>query len=285
MSIRLGASPSGRPGRSVASRPVPEPWLTMLTLVVGFATGTLSGMFGVGGAVISNPGIRALGASPLEAVGSTLPSIIPSSITGSIRYIRAGLIRPRVVVVTGLSGAGAAVCGALVAGRVPGEGHILTFAVAVLMGITAFRLFRHPSVAEQTGVEHVPAAVLDETWWKLFAIGVIAGALSGLLGIGGGILIVPLFTVWLRLDVKQAVGTSLACVGLLAVPGTVTHSVLGHIRWSFVIPLAVGAIPGAWLGARITIGAKEHTIRVVVATLLGGIAVVYGVVEVIALVT
>lgn len=259
-------------------------WLIVLTLAVGFVTGTLAGAFGVGGAVISNPGVRALGASPLEAVGSTLPSIIPSSITGSIRYARAGLIRPRVVLVTGGAGAAASIGGAIVADQVPGDGHLLMLVVAGLMGFTALRMLRSPSAAEQTGVEHLPPTVLDERWWKLGVIGVIAGALSGLLGIGGGILMVPLFTMWLRLDVKQAIGTSLACVGFLAIPGTITHSILGHVRWLYAIPLALGAIPGAWLGARITIGAKEHTVRLVVGVLLAAIAVVYGAIELIALV-
>ena len=51
----------------------------VLTLIAGFFTGVLSGMFGVGGAVISTPAILALGATPLQAVGSTLPSIIPGA--------------------------------------------------------------------------------------------------------------------------------------------------------------------------------------------------------------
>jgi uncharacterized membrane protein YfcA len=50
----------------------------VLTAVIGFGTGVLSGMFGIGGAVVSTPAIRALGASPLAAVGSTIPSILPS---------------------------------------------------------------------------------------------------------------------------------------------------------------------------------------------------------------
>ena len=54
-----------------------EPWQTILTLAAGVATGVLSGMFGVGGAVVSTPAIRVLGATPLEAIGSTIPSIDP----------------------------------------------------------------------------------------------------------------------------------------------------------------------------------------------------------------
>jgi uncharacterized protein len=59
-----------------------EPLQTILVLIAGFFTGVLSGMFGIGGAVVSTPAIRALGATPVEAIGSTLPSIIPSAISG-----------------------------------------------------------------------------------------------------------------------------------------------------------------------------------------------------------
>src|SRR2546430_14440779 len=61
----------------------------------GVETGVLSGMFGVGGAVVSTPAIRALGATPLEAVGSTIPSVIPSAVSGSLRYPREGLLLRR----------------------------------------------------------------------------------------------------------------------------------------------------------------------------------------------
>src|SRR5262249_7339312 len=93
-----------------------EPWSTILTLVAGVATGVLSGMFGVGGAVVSTPAIRALGATPLEAVGSTLPSIVPSAVSGSLRYRREGLIVGRVARWTLAAGLAATVGGGAGAG-------------------------------------------------------------------------------------------------------------------------------------------------------------------------
>ena len=72
-------------------------------------------------------------------------------------------------------------------------------------------------------------------WWRLGAIGLAAGLLSGLLGVGGGILMVPAFVGWVRLPIKEAVGCSLACVGILAIPGTITHALLGHIDWTFAL--------------------------------------------------
>ena len=68
-----------------------------LTLLIGLVTGMLSAMFGVGGAFVSNPGVRALGADPLVAVGTTLPSILPGAISGSLRYQREQLIDWKVV--------------------------------------------------------------------------------------------------------------------------------------------------------------------------------------------
>src|SRR5260221_13690106 len=68
-----------------------------LTLVAGVCTGVLSAAFGVGGAVISTPAIRALGASATIAIGTTLPSILPSALSGTLRYTRDRLIEWRVV--------------------------------------------------------------------------------------------------------------------------------------------------------------------------------------------
>ena len=64
----------------------PSPLRDALTVAAGVLTGVLSGAFGVGGAVISTPFVRGLGASATIAIGTTLPSVIPSSISGSLRY-------------------------------------------------------------------------------------------------------------------------------------------------------------------------------------------------------
>ena len=106
----------------------------VLTVAAGFVTGVLSGMFGIGGAVISNPSLRALGAGPITTIGSTLPSIIPSAISGSLRYRRDGLLRFNVIRWVGPIGALFWIGGALLSDQVPGDGHLLTMSVALLMG-------------------------------------------------------------------------------------------------------------------------------------------------------
>jgi uncharacterized membrane protein YfcA len=287
-----------------------EPWITILTLVAGFATGVLSGMFGVGGAVVSTPAIRALGATPLEAVGSTIPSIIPSAVSGSLRYRREGLIVGRVAAWTLGAGLVATVGGALLTGTVPGNGHLLMIATAGLLAFSALRMARASSavpahapnpvgVDDPVGDLATPATDLvyahesdpDRSSpshrrveaWRLGLIGVAAGGLSGLLGIGGGVLMVPAFATWVRLSVKEAVATSLVCVGALAVPGMITHAVLGNIDWAFAIPLSIAVIPGARVGAHLAIRSSERGLRLAVALVLGSIAIVYATGELIAL--
>jgi uncharacterized membrane protein YfcA len=264
-----------------------EPWSTILTLLVGLATGVLSGMFGVGGAIISQPAIRALGVPALIAVGTTLPSIIPSAISGSLRYRRESLIHLRVVVWTAGCGVVAAVGGAALAPAVPGDGHLLLLTVAVLVGWTALRLARGGTTGPEETGEPLPNGTATTTPHAtpgvLGAIGVVAGGLSGLLGIGGGIFMVPGFVSWARLGIKEAVATSLACVGIFAIPGTVTHAVFGRVDWSFAIPLAIAVIPGARIGAGFAIRASDRRLRLAVAALLAAIAVCYAVGEAIAL--
>lgn len=267
---------------------MPEPWQTLLTLLAGFVTGILSGMFGIGGAVVSNPAVRSLGASPIESVGSTLPSILPSAISGALRYRREGLLRERVIVWTGFTGAIASVGGSLLSALVP-DARLLTITIAVLMMYTAIRTGRAARVStvpadeiETAGAEP-PGDHRREEPLRLVAIGAVAGVASGLLGIGGGLVMVPAFLVLVRLSLREALGTSLACVGIIAVPGIVTHALLGHIVWAFAIPLSIGVIPGARIGATLAIRSSDRALRLTVAIGLSSIAVVYATTELLSL--
>ena len=120
----------------------PGPLRDVLTLGLGLVTGFFSGAFGVGGAVISTPGVRLLGASAIIAVGTTLPAILPSSISGTLRYAREGLVDWRVVAAVAPCGAVAAVLGSLASHVVPGDGHWLMVVTAGIVGLSAVRLLQ-----------------------------------------------------------------------------------------------------------------------------------------------
>jgi uncharacterized membrane protein YfcA len=252
----------------------------VLSVAVGVIGGVLSGMFGIGGAVITTPAIRVLGATTFQAIGSTLPSILPSSVSGSLRYNRERLVRHRIALVTSAFGAPASVIGSRLSHSVPGNGHWLMIATAALVAFTAYRTaFPIVRADGTTGA----LEVLRDDWWMLGLIGAGAGALSGLLGVGGGILMVPAFSTWVGLPLKETIATSLACVGVFAIPGTITHAFQGDIDWTFAIALAAGVIPGARIGAHFTIATDDKTLRYSVGSALGIIALIYAVGEILAL--
>ena len=116
------------------------PLRDLLAIALGVVTGMLSGAFGVGGAVISTPGVRLLGASTFVAVGTTLPSIIPGAMSATVRYSRDGLVDWRIVAGAAPAGVATAVIGSLLSHGVPGEGHWLMVLTAVIIGITALRM-------------------------------------------------------------------------------------------------------------------------------------------------
>lgn len=254
----------------------PGPLRDALTVAVGVGTGVLSGAFGVGGAVISTPGIRALGATAIMSIGTTLPSIIPGAATGARRYASQGLVEWRAVRSTVPAGIVASVLASLSVDHLPGNGHPLMIVTALLLGYSAWRTWRG-------GGADVARTAHDASGWALAAVGVAAGGLSGLLGVGGGIVMVPAFSVVLGVPLKRAIGTSLVCVGLFAIPGTITHAIVGNIDWRFALWLAVGVIPGAWLGSKLAIAATDVRLRAITGAFLGAVAVVYFVGELSAL--
>lgn len=83
-------------------------------------------------------------------------------------------------------------------------------------------------------------------------IGVLSGLTSGLFGVGGGIVMVPAMTLLLRLDIKQAIGTSLAIMVPSACMGAFRHWQLGHLNWKIVACVIPAAIAMSFVGASLT---------------------------------
>lgn len=92
-------------------------------------------------------------------------------------------------------------------------------------------------------------------------IGVVAGGLSGLLGIGGGVVIVPLLSRGLRVPQHIAHGSSLAIIIAIAFCGAIFYIVRGQIHWIMVAELAGGGILGAIIGARLMMKVPERRLR------------------------
>ena len=259
-------------------------WLK--TLVVGAVSGVLSGMFGIGGGMITTPAIRLLlGGSAIVAVATPLPIIIPTALTGAVGYVRRGIADVRAGVIVGCSGALAAVAGAWATQWIGGSALMIATAVLVMymafdMWLTGRRagaartpppppLTRPPAGDHPRADDGPPAGVRP-----LVLLGLGTGLYSGLLGLGGGFVIVPLLMRVFGFGTKRAIGTSLVAIAILSVPGTITHALLGHIDWRLAAGLSLGVIPGAWIGARVTAAASERHVRAAFAILLVTVGVI-----------
>jgi len=245
-------------------------------IVVGFVAGVLSGLFGVGGGVITTPAVNVLlGGSAIAAVATPLPVIFPTSVVGAYTYSRAGEVSFRAARWAAIPGIVGAIGGAYLTDVV--NAHLLLVITSVLIGVTAIGVVRGRRPREPWVLGATPG-------WKYAAIGFVAGFVSGLLGVGGGIVMVPAFTVALGMPLRRALGTSLVIIAILVVPGTIVHWALGHIDWAIFLALAIGVVPGARLGARIALGVRERTLRILVGAFLMAVAVLYGVRELVELV-
>ena len=230
-----------------------------VTVALGFAIGVLSGLFGVGGSSIATPLLRVTLSTPsLIALASPLPATYPTAATGLAAYSREGLVNRRAVIWSVAGGLPAVVVGALLTRWVPGHWLMVLIALAVAgVGVEMLRL--NPYTAAESARR--------STQWRsapvpgLLVVAVGVGLLSGLLANGGGFLLVPAFVLLFGASMREAAATSLICVAFLAVPGTVTHALLGHINWWLSFYLAIGVIPGTFLGARVSVWQRQVRLR------------------------
>jgi len=247
-----------------------------LAVGIGLVSGVLAGLFGVGGGIVMTPAFQTmLGLPPIVALATPLPVIIPTAVAGAFRYRRVGEIDLPAAGWMVAAGIPAAVIGAL-ATEVVATGLLLMVTAALLAGQAV-------GIVRGAG-RPVREARRSASPGTFLAIGVVAGLISGLLGIGGGLVMVPAMAGFLGMPLRRALGTSLAAIVGMVVPGTIVHAVLGNIDWLVAAFAALGAVPGARLGAWIALGTKERTLRLLVGGFMFVVAVAYGVSEALRLV-
>jgi uncharacterized membrane protein YfcA len=234
---------------------------------IGLAIGFLGGLFGKGGSAVATPLLAAAGVPAMVAVAAPLPATIPSTATAGWAYWRAGYLDRRVALCTIAFGVPATVAGAIATNWIDGAVLVVvTDAVLLVLGLR-FVLARAP----KDGAEIVP---VTPELLPLAGVALVVGLVSGLLANSGGFLLAPLFVTALRLPLKSAFASSLAVAAVLAIPGTVVHTVLGHIDWALVATFAMTSVPLSYVGARVAIKADvAHLERAygVVLVVLGAI--------------
>jgi uncharacterized protein len=108
---------------------------------------------------------------------------------------------------------------------------------------------------------------------KLALVGLLAGTMSGLFGVGGGLVIVPALVALCRRDQRQAVATSLLAIAPLAIAGVVGYALHREVDVWLAVPLAVGSMIGAWLGSALLRRLSLRLLRIIFAVATLGAAV------------
>ncbi len=213
-------------------------------VLAGLGVGVVFGMFGAGGSAFATPVLALMGVSPLLAVASPLPAMLPAAAAGARRYVKSGNLDRRVARLAIIGGAPGTLFGAL-ASTVVGGDRLLVLSGAMLLVIGLRLLMRDShSAATRASARRDRSGIV-----VVSAFGV--GLLTGLLANGGGFLLVPVFVLVLGLTAVEAAGTSMVVVGVLTIPTLITHWVLGHIDWEVAAGFALGLIPAAAVGAQI----------------------------------
>jgi uncharacterized membrane protein YfcA len=228
----------------------------ILALFIGLALGLLGG----GGSILTLPILRyVLGMDAHDAIAVSLLVVGTTSVAAVVPHARKGNVRWRTGIVFGLAG----MLGAFGAGRIAHfiPSSILLGLFGVMMMVTALAMMRGrkaPASAAATsaaGVAPTPADRLEGTEEselpiaKVIAEGLVVGAVTGLVGAGGGFLVVPALVLLGGLSMEVAVGTSLVVIAMKSFAGLAGYMGHAHIDWTIAGVVTSAAVLGSFGGS------------------------------------
>lgn len=233
----------------------------ILLLVMGLVAGTIGSLLGLGGGVIIIPSLMLLSGwfpelrhiTPAVAVGTSLVLVIFAACSSTISYTK----KKRVDFQSGwlffLAGGPGAILGAYITKFFNLDQFFLAFGIFMLV-VTMILFFndRLPRIKIKLCVVRSITDVSGKTYqfgyhrWIASMAGLFVGIISGLFGVGGGSLLVPLMVILFQYPPHIATATSMFTILLTSIVGSFTHLFQGHIDWYAVLVLA----PGAWIGGK-----------------------------------
>ncbi len=212
-------------------------------LLAGCATGLLSALLGIGGGLVMVPLLTLIGLPIGSATATSLLAVFLSSLSATLRNVQQQDVDGRVAIGLSLSGVITAQIGAAAAARLPDRPVSIGF--ALLLGLTIYLMGLKRQLSQVEVESNSTAGVMP-----VIAIGLVAGLLSGLFGVGGGVIMVPLQLLLLGAPIKVAVRTSLGAIVLISLSGLVQGVIHDQVRWLPGICLGIGGSLGAQVGAR-----------------------------------
>jgi uncharacterized membrane protein YfcA len=121
---------------------------------------------------------------------------------------------------------------------------------------------RHNSERYPPVSRYLKEVIMSEPWLALLVIGLFAGVMSGMFGIGGGIIIVPALTILVGFELQKATGTSLAALLLpVGLPAVIAYHRAGKLHLQPALWVAFGLLVGAFFGANIALGLDVKTLQ------------------------
>jgi uncharacterized membrane protein YfcA len=248
-----------------------------LSLLFGSLVGVSLGLTGGGGALLSVPMlVYGMGMPVREAVSVSLVSVGITAFAGFLGKWHKGEAEVRTGLLFAVAGMLGAPPGSWIAGQLPES--LLMMLFAALMVLIAFTMWRKAAKAPVSAaacqpVETVECPPAESTavgptcrrdprgqliltsrcLWSLIFVGVVAGVLSGMFGVGGGFLIVPSLMLFSGMSMVRAVGTSLLVISLVSVSGITSHLLTGQSVPGVVAGLfVIGGLGGLWLGQKVS---------------------------------
>jgi len=247
-------------------------------ILVGAAAGLFAGLFGIGGGIIIVPALILLAGFPLvKATGTSLAAILlPVGILGVIAYYRAKIIDLRASLFIALGLLTSVAAGAWLANTLPVE--IMREVFAVFCLYVSWNFIDPVRRVRRLRGRVVPARPEPETNPRppvpaLVSIGLLAGLMAGMFGIGGGNIIVPLLILALGYPAKRAIATSLGAILLpFSLPGILVYYYSGTLDLGAAAWIALGLFVGTVFGALITIRLPSATVKLLYGLFLAFVA-------------
>lgn len=247
----------------------PLTWL-LLTLL-GIFTGAVAGVLGIGGGLLLVPALTLWGVNLVQATATSLVGVFLSAVSGTVQNGLQGKLNWRSAIGLALFGIPTAQLGAWLGDRLPDAWLAFSFAALMLVAIYLMDIKqrlkqRGPQVETEDGSG-------SQGLLPVAQIGLLAGVLSGLFGVGGGTVMVPLQMLILAEPIKSAVRTSLGAIVAIAASALAQHIWNGNV---LIIPglcLGLGGMIGAQLGTRLLPLLPDRLVDVLFRLLLVALAI------------
>lgn len=259
---------------------------TLVVFTLSVAAGVLGALVGVGGGIVVVPALTLLLDIDIRfAIGATLVSVIATSSGAALGFAQGRLTNLRVAMFLEMATTAGALSGAYVAGILQTRWLYLLF--GVVMGVSALAMLRTRSRARAASVppdrladrlglheSYFDGAVGGEVPYRVcrskLGLGLmyVAGTMSGLLGIGSGVLKVPAMDLAMRLPIKVSTGTSNFMIGVTAAASAGVYFARGHIDPFIAGPVAAGVLVGATVGGRLLRRLQSSAVRGVFVVVL-----------------